>query len=75
MNREQINIYTIPTPDFDGRIEVYGEPEMCWYEWRVIEGDLVIRDTADGLFGGRQYGSAEYALRDALIFATGLESE
>ena len=33
-------IYTIPAPDSLGAmIEVYGEPENAWYEWRIIDGD------------------------------------
>jgi len=46
----------------DAMIEVYGDPENAWYEWRVIEGGKVQRDTKD-----QGYGSPEIALRDALI--------
>jgi hypothetical protein len=64
-------IYTIPAPDSLGaQIEVYGEPENAWYEWRIIDGGRTVRDT--GAFHGRQYGQAEIALRDALMFASGL---
>lgn len=35
-------IYTIPAPDSLGAmIEVYGEPENAWYEWRIIDGGVV----------------------------------
>jgi hypothetical protein len=37
-------IYTIPAPDSLGaQIEVYGEPENAWYEWRIIDGGRVVR--------------------------------
>lgn len=57
-------IYKIPVPYTmtDAMIEVYGDPENAWYEWRVIEGSKVQRDTKD-----QGYGSAEIALRDALV--------
>ncbi len=57
-------LYKIPVPYSmgDAMIEVYGEPENAWYEWRVIEGGKVQRDTKD-----QGYGSPEIALRDALI--------
>lgn len=39
-------IYTIPAPDSLGAmIEVYGEPENAWYEWRIIDGGRTVRDT------------------------------
>jgi len=67
-------IYKIPVPySMDAMIEVYGEPENAWYEWRVIEAGKVGKDTGregEGSFRGRQYGSAEIALRDALIDTT-----
>lgn len=69
-------IYTIPAPDSLGAmIEVYGEPENAWYEWRIIDGGRTVRDTGTeghSAFQGRQYGQAEIALRDALMFASGL---
>lgn len=69
-------IYTIPAPDSLGaQIEVYGEPENAWYEWRIIDGGRTVRDTGTeghSAFQGRQYGQAEIALRDALMFASGL---
>ena len=70
-------IYSIPAPDsLSGVIEVYGEPENAWYEWRLIDGDAIVTyDTGtEGhhAFQGRQYGQAEIALRDALMVASGL---
>jgi hypothetical protein len=73
---EMKTIYTIPAPDSLGAmIEVYGEPENAWYEWRIIDGGRTVRDTGTeghSAFQGRQYGQAEIALRDALMFASGL---
>lgn len=65
-------IYTIPAPDsmLEKLIEVYGDPEMGWYEWRIIKRGRTYEDS--GRDGGRQYGQAEIALRDALMFASGL---
>lgn len=59
-----MTLYKIPAPYSmgDAMIEVYGDPENAWYEWRVIEGGKVQRDTKD-----QGYGSPEIALRDALI--------
>lgn len=62
-------IYTIPAPyTINVTIEVYGDPDNAWYEWRIIDGKHVEKDTGDGQ--GCQYGQAEIALRDALIFAS-----
>ncbi len=69
-------IYTVPAPDSVGAgIEIYGEPENAWYEWRVIDGGCTVRDTGTeghSAFQRHQYGQAEIALRDALMFASGL---
>lgn len=69
-------IYTIPAPDSLGAmIEVYGEPENAWYEWRILDGGHIVQDTGKeghAAFEGRQYGQAEIALRDALMVASGL---
>lgn len=69
-------IYTIPAPDsHDALIEVYGDPNNAWYEWRIVDGNQITRDTGtegNAVFQGRQYGQAEIALRDALMFASGL---
>jgi len=70
-------IYSIPSPDSMGAvIEVYGEPENAWYEWRIIDGGRTVQDTGTeghSAFQGRQYGQAEIALRDALMVASGLK--
>ncbi len=72
-------IYTIPAPDtLDSVIEVYGDPENGWYEWRIIEKGKAVKDTGTedhGTFQGRGYGQAEIALRDALMFATCLTDD
>ena len=69
-------MYRLPAPDSrTAEIEVYGEPENAWYEWRIIDGGLIVRDTGNeghAAFEGRQYGQAEIALRDALMVASGL---
>jgi len=66
-------IYNIERPATPGTIEVYGEAavDFAWYEWRIIEHGLPIRDsgTMDG--DGLQYGSPGIALRDALVHDTG----
>lgn len=57
-------IYTIPAPDSLGAmIEVYGEPENAWYEWRIIDGGRTVRDTGTeghSAFQGRQYGQCVF---------------
>lgn len=59
----QTTLYRIPTPYSGDTIEVYGEPDMGWYEWRVIDAaGKTLRDTQNA-----GYGSPEIALRDALI--------
>lgn len=65
---KEIVLYSVDHPGhLDGRIEVYGEPDMGWYEWRVIVGPLVKQDTGRDDGGlGRGYGTAAIALRDAL---------
>lgn len=71
---ENITIfYSIPAPysmNGDIMIEVYGDGDMGWYEWRVLAGGKVQQDTGtegSSHIHGRQYGSAEIALRDALV--------
>ena len=70
-------VYEIPAPDMiDAKIIVYGAPENAWYEWQVVQNNLVIKDTMEEgseLLRGRQYGQAEIALRDALCFCTEVE--
>ena len=69
-------MYRLPAPDSrTAEIEVYGEPENAWYEWRIIDGGRTVRDTGTeghSAFQGRQYGQSEIALRDALMVASGL---
>lgn len=63
-----IVFYRVPVPYSmdDSVIEVYGEADMGWYEWRVVEGGRVKRDTKS-----QGYGSAEICLRDALVEMSG----
>lgn len=64
MNSETTILYRIPAPyNGDQFIEVYGDPENAWYEWRLLNGaGHVSQDTKNA-----GYGNAEIALRDALI--------
>lgn len=56
-------IYKIPAPySKDRMIEVYGDPDNGWYEWRVVTAGRIERDTKE-----EGYGSPEIALRDALV--------
>jgi hypothetical protein len=70
-------VYAIPHPFSSVAnplvIEVYGDKENSCYEWRIRSNERTTFDTATegaGYIKGRQYGVAEIALRDALIFAT-----
>lgn len=54
-------IYRVDRPCGGGVIEVYGEPQDGWYEWRILDRGAVIRDTRTA-----GYGAASIALRDAL---------
>lgn len=59
-------IYNIDVPYGEDTIEVYGDPHMGWYEWRVVTPRFeVIRDSKD-----RGYGAPGIALRDALVEVT-----
>lgn len=71
----ETTFYKIPAPySMDGFIEVYGGDGEGWSEWRIIDGQgKTVQDTGrecTGSFRGRQYGSPEIALRDALIAAS-----
>ncbi len=68
-------LYRIPAPNsFSAEIEVYGDPQNAWYEWRIIDSGIFVKDTInDGQ--GRQYGQAEIALRDALMFSSGVDDD
>ena len=72
-------VYDIPAPNMrEAKIVVYGDPSNAWYEWQVIQEDRIIKDTIEEgseLLRGRQYGQAEIALRDALIFCTHEETD
>lgn len=70
----ETTIYEIPAPDsMDRVIKIYGDGEMGWYEYRVLDGTgRVLVDTGTEGSYGRQYGQAEVALRDALMWCTGL---
>ena len=60
------DIYSLPHPyNVDGAIEVYGDPDNAWYEWRVL-GKYGVQAQSKNA----QYGIPEIALRDALIAAT-----
>jgi len=59
-------VYKIPAPySTEGFIEVWGDPDMIWYEWRWSDGQRIVKESE-----AQQYGSAEIALRDALIAAS-----
>lgn len=65
MSQSTTVLYRVPTPYSmgDATIEVYGDPENGWYEWRVVDaGGKTLQDSKC-----QGYGSAEIALRDALI--------
>jgi hypothetical protein len=56
----------VPFSLADDEIEVYGDAEMGWYEWRVVTGaGATVRDSRNA-----GYGCAEIALRDALVELT-----
>lgn len=56
-------IYEIPAPFTSHTIEVYGDSDNGYYEWRLVSRNgEILRDTKD-----QCYGNAEIALRDALI--------
>lgn len=59
-------VYNIAHPYSDGRILVYGDPDMFSYDYALIDSQgLVEHRSTDG------YGIPEIALRDALIRASG----
>lgn len=63
-------IYSVPAPySMTSVVEVYGDPDNGWYEFRLIDSGRVVFDT--GTFQGREYGNSEIALRDALVHASG----
>lgn len=59
-------LYRLPAPYRASSIEVYGDPENAWYEWRIVGIDGMIEYDTES----QQYGCAEIALRDALVYAS-----
>lgn len=57
--------YNIAQPYTNGRVIVYGDWEMGWYDYVLIDS-AGLTETRTNV----QYGSAEIALRDALIKAS-----
>ena len=56
-------IYCVPVPyASDALIEVYGDPEIGTYEWRIVSLDGAILSSGKDV----GYDCAEIALRDAL---------
>lgn len=64
MSENITTFYKIPAPYSAGDtfIEVWGDGEMGWYEWRAFDRERVLKES-----DAKQYGNAEIALRDALI--------
>lgn len=67
-------IHRIDRPFTEGAIEVYGEPDMGRYEWRVVYAGKVLEDSGKRGTYGQQYGSAAVALRDAINWDIGEEA-
>lgn len=73
-------IHDIPLSHQPGsRAQVYAKLKNYWYEWRIIDEQRIVCDAklegSGRLFAGRQYEEPDRALRDALMFASGLEIE
>lgn len=78
MDTNIIIFHKVDAPySMDAVIEVYGGDGEGWSEWRIVDGaGETVQDTGTegaGTFRGRQYGSPEIALRDALMVASGLD--
>lgn len=58
-------IYNIAQPYSNGRVIVYGEADMGWYDYVLVDSHG-LTETRSNL----QYGSPEIALRDGLIRAS-----
>lgn len=58
-------IYNIAQPYSNGRAIVYGEPDMGWYDYVLVDSAGMVEHRT-----GDAYGSPEIALRDALIRAS-----
>lgn len=67
MSDYQEVLYSIPVPYSMGDevVEVYVDPDMGWYEWRVVRGSRVLHDSKN-----LGYGNCGIAMRDALIEVT-----
>lgn len=57
--------YNIQQPYSSGRIIVYGEIDMGWFDYVLVDSSGLTESRSD-----KGYGSAEIALRDALIEAS-----
>lgn len=57
--------YNIQQPYSNGRIIVYGEIDMGWFDYVLVDSSGLTESRSD-----KGYGSAEIALRDALIEAS-----
>jgi len=64
MSENITTFYRIPAPYSMGDtfIEVWGDGENAWYEWRAVQGGKILKESKE-----QGYGSPEIALRDALI--------
>lgn len=58
-------IYNVGQPYSNGRVIVYGEADMGWYDYVLVDSQG-LTETRSNL----QYGSPEIALRDGLILAS-----
>lgn len=58
-------MYNIAHPYTNGRVIVYGERDMGWYDFVLIDSSGCTESRSN-----KQYGSPEIALRDALIKAS-----
>ncbi len=68
MSRETKVFYCVPSPSVvTANIEVYGLDGMGSFEWRVINRGETLFDTKY-----RGYGCAEIALREGLLWDSGL---
>lgn len=76
MNTNIVIFHQIDVPfSLSAVIEVYGGCGEGWSEWRIINDSKTVQDTgSEGSSScpGRQYGSPQIALRDALMVASGL---
>lgn len=57
--------YNIQQPYTEGRIIVYGERDMGWYDYVIVDSNGLTQSRSD-----KGYGSPEIALRDGLIEAS-----